>query len=144
MSGLKEYITVLVAGTLLAAVFNMLLPESGIKKYASYFLGLILMTVMIMPVQRLLRGGISFPYLETQAAVGAEEIYVTMLEEEFCKKTEQLIHEKSGGAVRAEVYATISDKTVVERVVLYGEPDSGTMFYITNELGVSRSCVEIR
>jgi len=144
MSVLKEYVTGMVAAALLGAVFNMLLPEGSIKKYASCFIGLAVIAVMLLPLQKLMGSEINFPAFEAETQADTQEVYVTMLEQEFCKQAEENIMQKSGGRVRAEVYATVSDKTEVDRVILYGEPDSGTMFYITNELGVSRNRVEIR
>lgn len=143
MTALREYIVNILTVSLLAAVFDILLPEGNIKKYANAIIGLSVAAVIVMPIAGVLSGDIKVPWQEI-SSIEYEEEYMTVLEEEFCDRTEKLIEEKSGGRVRAEVIATVSEDTRIEKVTLYGNPDSATMFYITDELGVNRNVVEIR
>ena len=144
MNSIREYVTGVVAATLLVAIFEIILPHGNMKKYGSVIIGITVTAIILMPVAKLMEMDINFTGFAQNAAYDTDEVYETMLEREFCNMAEQEIEEKSGGRVRAEVTATVSEDTRVDKVVIYGEPDSKTMLFITDELGVSRSRVEIR
>ena len=143
MNAIKSYVISILTVSLLAAVFDILLPEGNMKKYSSGFIGLIVSLVMVMPLSGVLNTKITIPEISESQSIDENE-YKKMLEEEFCQKTAQLIEEKSARDIKAEVKASLSDDTKIDKVIIYGEPDSSTMFYITEQLGVRREDVEIR
>lgn len=56
MEGLKTWITTICAGVFFITAVEMILPDSSLKKYAKFVLGLILMIIIINPIIKILNG----------------------------------------------------------------------------------------
>ncbi len=138
---MRAYILRVLAISLFASLCDFFLPAGRVRRFAAPVLGLAVTASILLPAVSLFQADIAADTLLPAAESVLEgDIYAKSVEEEYKKRIAAEIAER--GAVTAEV--TLGENFSVERVALSGEVTSAVMHYITVELEVPRSHVEIR
>ncbi len=131
---MKQYIITFIAAAIIAAVSESVLPEGGIKKYASSIIGIILTGMLVIPLS-----GADIESIIPQNHIDFEEEAQSKIIEEAEKTAEARIEEIEG--IKADV--TILPSGSIQSVTLYGKGGNDTVKFITKELGVSRYDIKI-
>ena len=139
---MRAYLLRLLSISLFSAVFEFLLPSGKVRRFAAPLLSLAVTASVLLPCISLFSGSGEALYdlLPQVEAAASESAYETKVAEEYVRRIEASI-EKFGDAT-AEV--SLGKNFSVSRIVLSGNVTNRMMHYITMELEVPRSCVEIR
>lgn len=138
---MRAYILRVLALSLFSSLCDFFLPAGQVRRFAAPILGLAVTASILLPAVSLFQADIAADTLLPAAeSVLAGDIYAKSVEAEYKKRIAEEIAAR--GAVTAEV--TLGENFAVEGVILSGEVTSAVMHYITVELEVPRSHVEIR
>ncbi len=138
---MKAYILRVLAVSMLTALCNLFLPDGQVRRFAAPMLGLAVTASILVPAAALFKADIAADALLPAAEIVPDtETYVRRVEEEYTKRIADEI------AARGDVTASVSlrEDFTVSRIVLTGDVNTAVMQYITMELEVPRSHVEIR
>ncbi len=138
---MRAYLLRLLAVSLLVSVCEFFLPSGRVRRFATPILGLIVTASILLPAISLFKSGSEAAFLLPEVeSVVSEDAYQKSVEAEYIRRIEASIEEK--GDVDAAV--TIDENLSITRITLSGNATTRVMRYITMELEVPRSYVEIR
>lgn len=139
---MKASLLRLLAISLFCTVSSYLLPDGKVRRFAVPLLSLTVTAAVFVPCLSLFRGGgekLADIMPEAEAAFSAVS-YETAVGNEYARRIEASIEEF--GEADAEVF--LGENFSIDRIVLSGDVTSRMIAYITMELEVPRSYVEIR
>ncbi len=138
---MKAYILRVLGISLFTALAGFFMPDGRVRRFAAPVLGLAVTASVLVPAVSLFRADIAADSLLPAAeSVLDGDVYAQSVEEEYKKRIAAEI------AARGNVTATITigENYIVDHILLEGEVSNAVMHYITMELEVPRSRVEIR
>lgn len=138
---MRAYILRVLGVSLFTTLCHLFLPDGKVRRFAAPVMGLAVTAAILVPAVGFLQKDMTadslLPRVET---VLESDTYVRAVEEEYKKRIAAEIMAR--GDVQATVF--LGDGYKVERILLEGDVTSAVMQYITTELEVGRSRVEIR
>lgn len=142
---MREYMKNLGTIMMMIALSNMLIPEGGIKKFASLATGFMLITAAVAVVPKnVSEFSFSSPAytFDEKKMEAAEERYRQQVMENHRKNLQELIEEKFVHFSKAQV--EIDGEGNIKKVTLYVRGDeSRAISYIVNELSFPRERISI-
>jgi len=137
----RAYILRVLGISLFTALCHFFLPDGRVRRFAAPVMGLAVTAAILVPAAALFQKDIGADsLLPAVESVLESDTYVRSVEAEYKKRIEAEI------MARGDVQATVvlGDGFSVERILLEGNVSGAVMHYITAELEVGRSRVEIR
>ncbi|MBQ7033764.1 MAG: hypothetical protein IJN25_08925 [Clostridia bacterium] len=138
---MRDYILRVLGISFFTALCHFFLPDGKVRRFAAPVLGLAVTASILLPAVSLFReetaADVFLPAVENVLDTG---IYARSVEEEYKKRIAAEIARQ--GDVTAEI--TLGDDFSIEGITLSGDVSPAVMLYITTELEVPRSHVEIR
>jgi len=137
----RDYILRVLGISFFTALCHFFLPDGKVRRFAAPVLGLAVTASILLPAVSLFReetaADVFLPAVENVLDTGT---YARSVEEEYKKRIAAEIARQ--GDVTAEI--TLGDDFSIEGITLSGDVSPAVMLYITTELEVPRSHVEIR
>ena len=130
---MKEYLIKILGVFLISGAMEVMLPEGNIKKYAKIIMCIMVCSLILSPAGVLLE----FDIKEEYSAAEIDDNFEEQVINEYEKRIEKHIFEKTG----AEALAEVSESGDIKKITLYGDKALG---YVKNELGVSDENIELR
>lgn len=138
---MRAYILRVLAISLFGSLCDFFLPDGKVRRFAAPMLGLAVTASILLPAVSLFGNAQGADALLPAAESVLEgDVYARSVEEEYKKRITAEIEAR--GAAVAEI--TLGESFSVSRIILTGEAPTAAMLYITAELEVPRSHVEIR
>ena len=138
---MRAYILRVLAVSMFTALCKLFLPDGRVRRFAAPVLSLAVTASILVPAVSLFRADIAadtlLPAMEVTLSGDA---YEKRVKEEYARRIRAKIEEK--GDVTAEIQ--VGENYEIEKIQLAGTPNTAVMHYITMELEVPRSHVEIR
>ncbi|MBE7063459.1 MAG: hypothetical protein E7390_06715 [Ruminococcaceae bacterium] len=138
---MRDYILRVLGISFFTALCHFFLPDGKVRRFAAPVLGLAVTASILLPAVSLFReetaADVFLPAVENVLDTGT---YARSVEEEYKKRIAAEIARQ--GDVTAEI--TLGDDFSIEGITLSGDVSPAVMLYITTELEVPRSHVEIR
>lgn len=141
---MREYMITLGSVMMMVSISGILMPEGGIKKFASLAMGFMVITVAVYPLGR----GENFKFtpesfgIQEEKIKDAEALYEKNVLSEHRKNLEEMIkaHIKHGSAVEVSV----NENGETESVTLHLKGDeSSAVNYIVNTLNLPRERIKL-
>ena len=149
MESLREYALNIVAVSIVAIVFENIMPEQKYKKYVSSIIGIIVMMSILKPISTFsdFRGKMlslpqfkySYDYLEN------ENFVLKQFESDLSKKIEIDVSEKFNKNIAVSITAKADESgnvTAIESVGIVGGDDEVSK-YISENYGISDNLIQI-
>lgn len=138
---MRDYILRVLGISFFTVLCHFFLPDGKVRRFAAPVLGLAVTASILFPAASLFREPTAADgLLPAVESVLDTESYIRSVEEEYKKRIAAEIAARGG--VTAEI--TLGDDFSIEKIALSGDANTAVMLYITTELEVPRSHVEIR
>lgn len=138
---MRAYILRVLGVSLFTALCHLFLPDGKVRRFAAPVMGLAVTAAILVPAVGFLQKDMEVDsFLPRVEAVLESDTYVRAVEEEYKKRIAAEIMAR--GDVQATVF--LGEGYKVDRILLKGDVTSAVMQYITTELEVGRSRVDIR
>lgn len=143
---MNEYISNIGTVMILVAIANILIPDTGIKKFASLSMGFIMIAAAIVPVSQIFPDdGFSIETFETDESVMAEA--ENNYRKEVLSRHSENIKQKIYGHIKygSQVDVSVDDNGDITEVSIIPKGDeSAAVAYIVGTLKLPRERIKIK